>query len=262
LHGYDTLFARINRYGFKPEQVRQLVRPDVLDGSLDAALADMRGTYDDCPGLPFQKVWAWDLYHRNRFHLSAIGWEVAAGAWPVLAFTDAATIRAAANTPADSMLERRVQKDPLLRHAPDLAALPFDKNSRTNVEPLRFNSTWHRLWEKKVLSKVRRARARHEDRNGIESRYYVRVYDINNEAWRSVRRAAEPYRKLAEEIFEPEALRKVLPPPDVKIEVPDGIIDAAKVKTLLGFLLWAGKNLSSSMSSLPLLLSSAAAVAA
>jgi asparagine synthase (glutamine-hydrolysing) len=242
-HTYDTLFAQINRYGFKPEQVRQLVRPDVLNCQLDATLADLRATYDACPGLPFQKTWLFDLYHRNRFHLAAIGWEVGCGAWPVLAFCDAAMIRAAANTPADSMTNRRVQNDLLLRHGADLAALPLDRNSRTDLAPLRYRSGWHRRWDQKVMSKYRRVLRKVHDRQGIERRYYFRVYDINNEAWRSVRRAAEPYRKLAEEIFDPQALRTFLPPPDARIQLKDGIIDAAKTKTLLGFLLWAGKHL-------------------
>jgi asparagine synthase (glutamine-hydrolysing) len=243
IHNFETLFARINRYGFSPEQIKRLVRPEVLDGHLDAAMEDMRETYDRCSGLPFQKVWLWDLYHRNRFHIASLTWEAAAGAWPVLAFTGSEMLQTCANLPANSMLGRRIQTDLLLRHAPDLAALPLDHNSRTNLSPLKYRSKWQRRWDKKVMGRYRRWLRNYHDRRGIETRFYFRVYDINNAGWKQIREAAEPYRKKAEEFFEPDALRGILPPPNEQINVPDKIIDAAKIKTVLGFMLWAGKNL-------------------
>ena len=93
------------------------------------------------------------------------------------------------------------------------------------------------------MSKYRRALRKWHDRRGVETRYYYRVYDINNAAWQSVRQAAEPHRKMAELIFQPDVLRELLPPPEMEIRLGDGIVDAARVKTLLGFMLWAGKNL-------------------
>jgi hypothetical protein len=242
-YSFDTLFAKINRYGFTPEQVRRLVRPELLGDSLDAAMADLRGQYDSCAGLPFQKVWLFDLLNRNRFHIAALAWEVGSGAWPVLAFTGAAMLDLAANMPADTLMNRRVQTELLCRHAPDLAALPLDRNSRTNLAPVRYRSAAQRVWDQKVMGKYRRALRKLHDRRGVETRYYYRVYDINNAGWRSIRRAAEPYRKVAETVLEPAALRELLPPPDAHIKLNDGIVDGARVKTLLGFMLWAGKNL-------------------
>jgi asparagine synthase (glutamine-hydrolysing) len=247
LYSFDTLFQRLNRYGFSPEQIRTLVRPDVLNGELDAALHDLRATYDGLPGLPFQKVWLFDLMHRNRFHNGSIGWEASSGAWAALPLTGPALVDLAANMPANTIGEgntdRRVQVDLLCRHGLDLAQLPLDRNSRTDLAPVRYRSTLHRNWDQKVMSKVRRVRRNLEDRRGVDSRYFYRVYDINNAGWRAVRRAAEPYRKVAESILRPEALREVLPGPDETIRLKDGIVDAARLKTLIGFMLWAGKHL-------------------
>lgn len=240
---FDTIFRKINRYGFTPEQIRKLVHPDVLGDTLDAAMTDLREQYDGCAGLPFQKVWLFDLLNRNRFHIATLAWKTGAGGWPVLAFTTREMLEAAANMPADSLLDRRAQKEWVIRHAPDLAALPLDRNSRTNLEPLRYRSTMHRLWDRKVMGKYRRMLRKLHDRRGVETRFYYRVYDINNAGWQAVRRAAEPHRRIAEQIFQPEMLRELLPPPDVKIKLNDGIVDAARVKTLLGFMLWAGTNL-------------------
>lgn len=243
IYSFDAIFTYINRYGYSPVQIKRLLRPEVLGDHLDSALSDMRDTYDQCAGLPFQKVWLWDLYHRNRFHIASLAWKVAAGTWPVLAFTGAEMLQTCANLPADSMLDRRMQVDLLLRHAPDLAALPLDHNSRTDLSPVKYRSKWQRRWDRKIMGPYRHWLRNYHDRRGIETRYYYRVYDINNAGWRQVREAAEPYRKKAEEFFQPDVLREILPPPNVEIKVPDKIVDAAKIKTVMGFMLWAGKNL-------------------
>jgi asparagine synthase (glutamine-hydrolysing) len=242
-YSFETIFRKINRYGFTPAQVRALVRPDVLGDSLDAALANLRDQYDRCAGLPFQKVWLFDLLNRNRFHIAGLAWEVGAGAWPVLAFATREMLRAAGNMPADTLMQRRTQREWLIRHAPDLAALPLDRNNRTDLSPVKYASRWQRLWDQKVMGKYRRALRKLHDRRGVETRYYYRVYDINSPTWTAVRRAAEPHRKLAEQIFQPEVLRELLPPPETPIQLDDGIVDASRLKTLLGFMLWAGKNL-------------------
>jgi asparagine synthase (glutamine-hydrolysing) len=243
IYRYETLFARVNQYGYTPDQIAKLVRPDVLDDSVDAVQSDLREEYESIPGLPFQKVWLFDLQNRQRFHVASGAWKVASGAWPVLPFADATMLQTAAGMPADTVLDRRAQKEQLCRRFPDLAELPFDRNRRFDTAPLRYRSSWSKQWDRRVMSVYRKLAHYRYSRKGVETRYYYRVYDINNPAWQSIRLAAEPHRKLAETIFQPEELRRIVPPPDVSIQVKDGIIDAARIKTLLGFMLWAGKNL-------------------
>jgi hypothetical protein len=126
-----------------------------------------------------------------------------------------------------------------------LAALPLDRNSK-DTSPL-IVSFYHKLITR--LSKVSDFQYRKykvKQLLGIpefERRYYYRVFDINNPGWLAVRREAEQFRPKAEEIFNPAVLRELLPPPDVPIHVHDGIVDASSRKTLLGLMLWAGRNL-------------------
>jgi hypothetical protein len=61
--------------------------------------------------------------------------------------------------------------------------------------------------------------------------------------WVDLRGSEEPFREIAETVFEPDILRELLPPPHEPIRLQDGIIDAAGRKVLLGFMLWAGGNL-------------------
>jgi hypothetical protein len=76
----------------------------------------------------------------------------------------------------------------------------------------------------------------------VERRRYYRQFDVNGPGWLSVREAAEPLRPLGHEYFHAEVLEELLPPPQARLEFADGITDSAGMKSLLGFLLWAGRQ--------------------
>ncbi len=79
-----------------------------------------------------------------------------------------------------------------------------------------------------------------EQTDGVnERRYYYRVCDINGPGWRAIRRQAEPHRERVLEVFNKEVLDTILPPPDVPLQLKDGIVDSSGLKSLLGFLLWS-----------------------
>ncbi|HZP82314.1 MAG TPA: asparagine synthase-related protein [Chthonomonadaceae bacterium] len=241
-HTFDRLFAHVNRYGFSPEAIRGLIRPEVLGDSLDSVLSDLRATHDSYQGHPFQRVWYFDLQHRQRFHVASIAFRLAQGAWPVLPYADRAILEAAAGMPAETFQDRRVQYDQICRRFPALAALPLDRNS-FDTSPVRFRSALDAYYHATVGRVSRRLRRLLNERRGVESRYYFRVFDINNPGWTAVRQEAEKHRHEVEGLFRPEALRALLPPPEVPIALSDGIIDSTRLKTLLGFILWAAKYL-------------------
>jgi hypothetical protein len=76
-----------------------------------------------------------------------------------------------------------------------------------------------------------------------EGRYYHCVFDINNTGSSAVRQEAEQFRSKAERLFNHAVLKDLLPPPNVPIPLSDKIVDASGRKTLLGLMIWAGRNL-------------------
>jgi hypothetical protein len=75
-----------------------------------------------------------------------------------------------------------------------------------------------------------------------ERRYYHRVFDIDNEAWRGVRRRAEAGREALTALFDPAELASVLPRPDADFALDHPIRDGFSRKLLLGLMLWAGDH--------------------
>jgi hypothetical protein len=71
-----------------------------------------------------------------------------------------------------------------------------------------------------------------------ERRRYYRLYDINSVVWQTIRRLAEPARSRVGDLLRLDELNALLPPPHVRIDLPDPIIDSNGLKALLGFLVW------------------------
>lgn len=243
---YERRFQDITRHGFSPAMLQRLVRPEVLRDCLEPVVGDLQRAYFGSPGLPFQKSWLFELAHRARFHTTAsIVTRLSYGSWPVMPFADEALLTAMLGMPLTTLLHRRIEKDLLCRRFPALARLPLDRNAM-DMTPLLLSPREAAVeWLKRITRYPRRRRKVRKwlGLQEIERRYYYRVHDINNPGWMAFRREAEPHRKKAELIFSPSILRELLPPPDVSIALADGIIDGANRKILLGFMLWAGRNL-------------------
>jgi len=75
-----------------------------------------------------------------------------------------------------------------------------------------------------------------------EHRYYYRIYDFNSPGWKLVREEAEQFRSASSSLLSPSSVAKHLPKPCTVAAFEDQIMDASKVKTLAGLLLWNGKN--------------------
>jgi hypothetical protein len=73
-----------------------------------------------------------------------------------------------------------------------------------------------------------------------EPRRYVRVFDVNNAGWRAIRDDAEHFREVLYDWFDPEALARQWPGPEVTITTADVIAGSAAMKNLMGLALCIG----------------------
>jgi len=89
---------------------------------------------------------------------------------------------------------------------------------------------WSLAPARKIRYKLREIRG--------ERRYYYRIYDFNNFGWQIIRQNAESGRKLVSNLFDKNSLKELLPAANIDVKFDDGIIDAAGLKSMTGFLLW------------------------
>ncbi len=245
-HTFAAKFSVINRYGFTPDQIKQLVNPDILGDSVDEALEDLKNAYDSIEGQPFQRTWMFDMNHRLRFHTAAsIAWRLSFGSWPKMPYIDKELLEAAFSMPEDTLTERRVQEDLLCRHFPSLAALPLE---RLTLDTFPLLMPFYRRILASLLRKYSFQRRKQQVLKILkipvpEARFYFRTFDINNEGWSGVRKDAEQHRAKTERLFVQKVLRELLPAPDIPIRVPEATVDSSCRKLLLAFMLWAGENL-------------------
>lgn len=232
---FDKIFSTMNRWGFAPDTIKQLVRSELLGYHLDQAVDSLRSQYEAFPGQPFQKSWQFDLYFRERFHISGAGWRLAKGTWARHPLVDKELLELCASTSKESLRNRKLQVDLLCKKFPNLARLPIDRNSY-NTEPLRPGLKYKLIKRFNMFFSNGNKTANHEHR------YYYRVFDINNQAWRVIREMAEEHRSHLYEIFNPDVLNAMLPAPHEKITLRDGIHDASGLKILIGLMLLAGNS--------------------
>jgi asparagine synthase (glutamine-hydrolysing) len=239
--GFDELFGSLNGYGFNINDAAELLSAD--DGKLVIAqvIEDLRREWNSIDALPFQKAWMFQMTHRQRFHIGSLIWRLSLGAWPLLPYYDRSLLDAVTSMPLNYLSRRRMQVDIIKHEFPRLATLPLDRNAvgadylvmplyRKFLPPVS-EVSW-RLYQ--FLEK------------GRERRYYHRTYDYNSPGWQSVRKDAERHRSKAGNLLHLGVLDRLLPKPDTRVNFRNGVVDASRVKTLLGLVLWNGMNFSKS----------------
>ena len=238
---FANFFARNNRYGIGVELLRRLLKPELFGSLVDEAIDNLRSIYKGYAAIDGMRAWRFDLHHRQRFHTAILPWQFSFASWPIIPAADLGILRVVGGIPAAVLSGRLAQDEMIRRFFPRLAELPLDRNS-FDASPLtpRFRTLamQHLLTRMKPLTRVRRARSRQAER-----RIYYRVFDFNGAAWRSARRAAEPYRHKLYALFDRKVLDSYLPPPDAYVALDDGIIDGSGRKLLLGLCLWARDHL-------------------
>jgi asparagine synthase (glutamine-hydrolysing) len=247
---FAQLFARDNGWGLPVELLQQLFRAEVFGDSLTTAMQEMKQTYQQSGERDFQRINAYTLLHRHRYHTAAVIGLHGLWGWPVLPAFDRRVLAVLGGIPKESFLQRRIQKHLVCTRFPDLARLPLDRNS-IDTRPLlpRYGERGE-----KWLLKVRRKIGRLSGADKKERRFYYRIMDFNGPGWRAVREEAEPGRKLLEPFFHREVLDRLVPPPGATLReenIPknpatvnmDMIKCTSGVKLLTGLMLWARARL-------------------
>ncbi|AFZ20709.1 asparagine synthase-related protein [Allocoleopsis franciscana] len=241
---FDTYFSQINLWGFAPQLLETLLHKDVFGDLVQDTLEVIRKIYNSYSDLDFKRTLCFELYHRQRFHIGSIPWQLCFGAWPVLPFLSKQLLETTAAIPVESLMQRRMQKELVCQRFGQLAALPLDRNDY-NTEPLKPRQrrpSIARLY--RLQQRLQQRWRRLEQKLGYERRYYYRIYDINHPGWQAVRQQAEPYRPLVRHLFDEQVFDSLLPPPDVPVQFRyDAITEASGIKALLGFLLWSKEHL-------------------
>ena len=213
-----------------PDLLRTLVT-EALRPQVDAALQSIRTRMAGMSEMPEseadgERSWRWLVAGYARFHSGAIPWRLSFGAWPVLPILDQAFIETMLSMPSEYLASRRMQDAVLRARFPRLARVPLDSNSN-DVRAL-------------VPTLAQRIRAawgvRTEAGDGIERRYYARIYDFANDGWRAIRHAAEPGRNAMLEWFDRASLAAVVPSPSATVAHADPVTDGFGPKMLTGIM--------------------------
>lgn len=234
---FEALLLFHNRWGIAPDALARLLRPEVFGDAVRETIAALRGVFEDYPDPGFSRSWCFALHHRHRFHISGLSWPLSFGAWPLVPSADLKLLEVAAGLPLQAVEHRRLQTELLRRVFPALARLPLDRNS-FNTMPLTPGLGW------RVRRRLRREFHRFVPPRppAVERRRYYRVMDVNGPAWRAIRTAAEPHRRLAYAYFRPQELDAIVPPPDAQPAYADPITGPAAMKSLIGFMLWLSRQ--------------------
>jgi hypothetical protein len=204
--------------------------------AVEAVHGEVAAVFDSLADTVTHRAYAFDLRYRQRFHVARGAWVTSLGSWPIMPILDRDLLAVAGGIPAASLADRRCESALLVRFFPRLAEIPLDRNGRTAEALLpRFRH--------QIAGHLRARAARYGGRavqsalSSRERRRYVRVYDVNNDAWRAIRRDAEPFRELLHDWFDADRLAGVWPEPNVTVPAVDKIVDSAAMKNLLGLAL-------------------------
>lgn len=237
---FDSFFSNVNKWAIRPELLKQLLNNDIFScDMIDETVHKIKDVYNNFSDIESQKVWCFNIYNRQRFHVGGSAFAMSFGSWPVMPAIDRKLLECAASIPAASIAERHAQTELLCSRFPKLAKLPIDRNSydttplRPRVRYLAVQEIYKRL--QKMFGHSRNGKAEH--------RYYYRIYDFNNNGWQSVRREAEPYREKMYGIFNKDVFNELLLEPDEQANLQDKITDASGLKLLTGLMLWSKENL-------------------
>jgi asparagine synthase (glutamine-hydrolysing) len=233
------LKRRVTPWGFTPELLQQLLKPEVFGDLVPETIAKIRQVYESYSPEEYTRNLCFEYYHRERFHTGSGAWIFSFGATPVLPVLDRELLAVTALLPRWD-IDRLAQQQLVITRFPDLAKLPIDRNDYNTLPLLidrlpRLTKKWY-----EARGNFYKLRAK----LGRDRRFYYHIFDTNNPGWQAVRQLAEPQRSVANALFNPNILGKILPPADTQLKFSqDTIIESSRVKLLTAFLLWAEHNL-------------------
>lgn len=230
----EEMLAWSYKRATSPEVLRSFVRTESLRELVDDVAGVIRNRFDSICNDPAERSWRWRTATYKRFHAGAVPWRLSFGAWPVMPILDRALLETMLALPRDTMASRQLADGVMRRDFPALARLPLDRNAH-DVTPLVSSLGWRirqalgRRLPALAPSILRRA-------GDTERRYYVRLYDFDNDGWRAVRTAAERGRDQLGEWFDPGELAKIVPGPDRAAGHSDTVLQGYLPKMLVGFM--------------------------
>jgi asparagine synthase (glutamine-hydrolysing) len=225
---FDKMFGSINKWGLTPDQVTKLILPEVLGDSIEANLDSLRAQFEGNIGLPYQRAWYYDLTNRQRFHVGASSWRLSFSMWPIIPFANKKLLRLAAGMPGAVIMKRAAQQHMLIHKFPHLAVLPMDRNSM-DLSPLCRPPLLARVCQK-IDQKIHTLKASRQN----ESRYYYRVYDLNNKNWTRIRKEAVKDLSGLAGIMNLDYYKTITQNQNSALQLVDVIVSASPIKTLLG----------------------------
>ncbi|MBI3999900.1 MAG: 7-cyano-7-deazaguanine synthase [Candidatus Omnitrophica bacterium] len=237
---FNTFFANLNRWAIEPDVLKSLFVGESMRDLIDAVLSEVQQKYESYSDSEFKRTYAFELHHRERFHVGGLAWKNSFGSWPILPTNDMRLMEVLGGLPASTLAARRLEYELVRVKFPGLASIPLDVTCRNAVfiEP-RLRHLLSRFIGQKIA-----AATGWLNRSKAERRYYHDLYNFNDLAWKSVRKTAEQNRKalLEEPFLLGEKLNMLLPASDINMNFKDAIKDSSASKLLLGFSLWYERN--------------------
>lgn len=238
---FDLFFTRgINNWGIQPEILSRLCRREVFGDIVPEIYQQIRMRYESYAEDDMRRIWLFELYHQQRFHIGSAAWQLTCGAWSVLLSLDRQLMETTMSLPMQTLRNRYAQKQLLCTQFPMLAQLPLDRNE-FNTQPLLLTKPYQKLAQLHFLQSKWQRLLR---KLGYDRRYYYRICDFNNLGWRSIRQQASQHQDQVGTFFDQTVLKEILPPPEKRVQFKqDAIIEASGLKALIGFILWSKDHL-------------------
>lgn len=228
---FECLYPKINTWGLPEQTVCELLPNDPVAQWIAEIRDGLRALYDALPGCPFQKVWQFDLRHRQRFHVAGPMIRLSRVVWPTAPLAAGALLKVSGSMPACALMDRQLQKNLLITRFPNLARIPIDITQtypRQLIPSITYRVTskianvigrrWRRLWDR-------------------DNRYYYRIYNLNGAGWRRLRTQCHHSCDRLADVLDVERLRTVVPAPGIRVQ-NIGAQAQSGTKSLLGFVLW------------------------
>lgn len=201
--GFPVLLRRLNRWGMPLDMLRGVLRSDGRD-QLEELLAACEETYLACGASDPQRVWHYDLRHRQRHYIGIIPKAFCDSAWPVIPAADRRLLALCASVQPALLANRRLQDEVLRQRWPGLARLPVDR-ATGDITPLTPSLRWE-------LSTAIRKRLPWPRRHVAGELYYARLLSVNSAGWKALRAQARATGVDAwPDAFDRDRLRALLP---------------------------------------------------
>ncbi|MFT4175077.1 MAG: asparagine synthase-related protein [Luteolibacter sp.] len=232
---FEEEFQRkMNNFGIPPEQLKRLFRSPEQRDAVDAAIEEMKEEWNGLSEDPLLRIWQTTQHFRTSHHIGGVVWKNSFASWPVSVGYDLPMLRRLLEFPVEMYEKRKLQREMLAKINPALARIPLDGNSR---KPMPVIDTFVERLKRSL--RRRRGRGQRRKGGGIETRRYVRMLDVNNEAWADLRRTADAKRASLERIFDSGELNEYFPPFPQRVPIEkDPIGEHAGRRMLVGLALY------------------------